>query len=87
MSYTPSQEILDKYADLLINFALNSGEGVKPGEVVWTKIDEPAKPMYAPIRNAILKAGAMPLMDFIPSGVNVSEEYELSSPEQFFHQQ
>ena len=32
--YKPSQKILDKYADVLVNFALNSGAGVKKGEVV-----------------------------------------------------
>ena len=34
MPYTPPQEILERYASVLVNFALGGGEGVKPGEVV-----------------------------------------------------
>ena len=37
-SYKPSEEILDKYANVLINFALNNGEGVKEGEVVFLSV-------------------------------------------------
>jgi len=31
MDYSPPQEILEKYARVLVNFALNSGKGVKKG--------------------------------------------------------
>jgi hypothetical protein len=34
MSYQPPNEILEKYAKVLVNFALNGGEGIKPGDVV-----------------------------------------------------
>ena len=33
MTYTPNQEVLDKYADVLVNFALNNCKGIKKGEV------------------------------------------------------
>lgn len=82
MSYIPSREILEKYADVLINFALNSGEGVQKGEVVWLRIDEPAKPLLAPLRNAVLRAGGIPLIQFIPSGIDAGDEYEISTDEQ-----
>jgi len=32
--YQPSQNILEKYADLLVNFALGQDEGINEGEVV-----------------------------------------------------
>ena len=50
MSYQPSADLLDKYADVMINFALNSGEGVKPGEVVQLRVSEVAKPMLVALR-------------------------------------
>lgn len=82
MSYTPSSEILTKYASVLIDFALNSGEGVKPEEVVWIRLDEPAKPLYVPLRNAVLRAGGIPLMEFIASDVCIADEYNLANEQQ-----
>ena len=38
MTYQPSAQLLDGYANVLINFALNSCEGVKPGEVVQLRV-------------------------------------------------
>jgi len=61
MSYQPSPQILEKYARVLVNFALNSGAGVKRGEVVRLIVSEVAKPLYVALRNEILKAGAQPL--------------------------
>ena len=80
--YTPSPEILDKYAQVLVNFALNSGEGVKPGDVVLVQIPEAAKPFYVPLRNTILKAGANPIMQYLADGVSPEQVYELASDEQ-----
>ena len=43
--YNPSQKILNKYADLLVNFALNNGKGIKNGDVIYVSISEAAKPL------------------------------------------
>ena len=81
MSYQPSDEILEKYADVMINFALNSGEGVKPGEVVQLRVSEVAKPLLVALRRAVLKAGAHPLVFYTPDDF-AREHYELASDEQ-----
>lgn len=81
MTYQPPAELLHKYADVLINFALNSGEGVKPGEVVQLRVPEVAKPLLVALRNAVLKAGAHPLVFFTPDDM-AREFYELASDEQ-----
>jgi len=81
MSYQPSEEILEKYADVMINFALNSGEGVKPGEVVQLRVSEVAKPLLVALRRAVLKAGAHPLVFYTPDDF-AREHYELASDEQ-----
>ena len=58
MPYTPSQQILERYADVLVNFALGGGEGVKPGQVVRIVAREAAKPLYAELHRAVWRAGA-----------------------------
>ncbi|MBU6388907.1 aminopeptidase [Patescibacteria group bacterium] len=89
--YTPSEQILERYAQVLINFALNSGKGVKRGEVVLVQVPECAKPMYVPLRDTVLKAGAYPIMQYLPDGVQADRYYSLAShdqliffPEQYF---
>jgi aminopeptidase len=81
MTYQPSAELLDKYADVLINFALNSGDGVKPGEVVQLRVPEAAKPLLVALRRAVLKAGAHPLVFFTPSDFD-REFFELANDDQ-----
>ncbi len=81
MTYQPSGVMLDKYADVLINFALNSGEGVKPGEVVMLRVPEVAKPLLVALRRAVLKAGAHPLVFFSPDDFT-REFYELANEDQ-----
>ena len=81
MSYQPSQALLDKYADVLINFALNSGDGVKPGEVVQLRVPEVAKPLLVALRRAVLKAGAHPLIFMTPDDMD-REYFELANEAQ-----
>lgn len=79
--FEPSSETLTKYAEVLVNFALNSGEGIKPGEVVQVLLPDVAKPMLLPLQATILKAGGHPLMRFLPTGVD-RQFYELANDEQ-----
>lgn len=81
--YVPSTKILEKYAEVLVNFALNSGKGVKKGEVVRLVVPESAKPLYVALRNQIIKSKAHPLSFYLPEGVNrslyeLSEDFQLS---------
>ncbi len=81
MSYEPPAEILRKYADVLVNYGLNDGAGVKPGEVVLLTVPDCAKPMLVALRRAVLKAGAHPLLRYYPDGVE-RDFYELANDEQ-----
>lgn len=81
MSYQPSQELLDKYADVLINFALNGGKGVKKGEVVFLQVSEVAKPILISLRRAVLQAGAIPIIEYAPDDM-AREYFELATDEQ-----
>jgi len=91
--YTPSQKVLENYAKVLVNFALGSGKGVKKGETVYLTVSEYAKPLYAEIRKAILKAGGNVISNYLPDDddtgnkhFNLSKQfYDLASEEQLKH--
>ncbi len=79
--YTPPQEILKKYAQVLINFALGSKDGIKKGDVVECIVPDIAKPLARELQNAILLAGGHVLMRLIPTGFD-SDFFALASEEQ-----
>lgn len=79
--YTPSPEILQKYSRVLVNFALNSGQGVKKGEVVRLNVSESAKPLLVALRNQILQSGAHPLINYSPDGIS-RDFFTLANPAQ-----
>jgi aminopeptidase len=79
--YVPPKEIFEKYADVLINFALNSGTGLKKGETVYLQVSEVAKPMYIALRNTILKAGGNVITSYLPDDT-AKEYFDLASEEQ-----
>ena len=66
MSYTPSEKILKKYANVMVNFALHMGKGIKKGDVVRLSANESAKPLYAAIHNAIVDAGGHVISHYGP---------------------
>lgn len=80
-SYYPSEEILRKYADVLVNFALNSGKGLRKGEVVQCAVPDIATPLALELQNAILRAGGHPLMRLTPSLFS-RDFYTLASDDQ-----
>ncbi len=57
MSYQPTPETLEKYADILVNFALGGGTGIKPGDLVYLQAPLSALPFYRALRKAIFKSG------------------------------
>jgi aminopeptidase len=79
MSYTPSPEILEKYAKVLVNFALNSGKGIKPGDVVRLSSPISALPFYRALKKEIIKSGGL-----IISGL--SDDMEDGSAKFYFEQ-
>lgn len=89
--YQPSPELLKKYADVLVKFALRSWKWVKKWEVVFVFIPECAKPFYLPLQKSILEAGAHPIFEYIPDGVarhfyEHAEDHHISFyPEHLLH--
>src|SRR3989344_2819371 len=66
MSYTPSDTMLKKYADVLVNFALGGGKGIKKGDVVRVSSSESAKPLFIAVCNAVVDAGGHVLSNYAP---------------------
>jgi aminopeptidase len=87
--FTPEAPILRKYADLLVKFALNGGQGVQKGQVVQINIPDAAKPLYMEILRAVLESGGYPKTTFLPSGTDriffdhASEEQLMFFPEAY----
>ncbi|HWX87951.1 MAG TPA: aminopeptidase [Solirubrobacteraceae bacterium] len=78
MTYTPPQEILERYASVLVNFALGGGEGVKAGEVVRIAAPESAKSLYAELRKAVWRAGGHVIGAYEPDDdarMNLSKDF------------
>lgn len=85
MAYTPSQQILEKYAEVLVNFALNSGKGIKKGEVVRVSSAESAKPLYIAVCNAIVKSGGHVIGNYAPDDEQ-GDKRRAESFTRFFYQ-
>lgn len=80
-TYIPPQEILQKYAEVLVNFALGEDEGINPGEVVQLIVPDVAKPIALELQNTVLRAGGHPLMRLLPTGFD-KHFFDLASKEQ-----
>lgn len=81
MEYKPSDEILEKYAKLLVNFGLNNGKGINKGDTVLVQINECARPILNFVNREIIKAGANPIIDLKADGIT-RDLYEFGDEEQ-----
>ncbi|MCC2631087.1 MAG: aminopeptidase [Candidatus Paceibacter sp.] len=84
--YQPSQKILENYANVLVNFALGGGKGIKKGETVYLIIPEIAKPLLSPLERAIYKKGGNVILRYTPDNTNRfgigRDFFELASKQQ-----
>lgn len=79
--YQPHSEILKKYADVLVKFALNSGKGIAKGEVVQCIVPDVAKPLLLALHQSILEADGHPVLRMIPTGTQKTF-FDLASDDQ-----
>jgi aminopeptidase len=61
--FIPSPQILNKYAEVLINFALNDGMGIKKNDVVYLVTQTPGLPLAKELYKTILKSGGHPILN------------------------
>jgi len=79
--FVPSEKLLNKYAEVLVNFALGSGKGVKKGDVVFLEVPESAKPLLIALRRAVVMSGAYPVTNYLPDNYT-REFFELANNDQ-----
>ncbi len=77
-TYTPPAAILEKYANLIVEFGLQNraGQAPKPGAVVHFIVPEAARPLYFYLQKAILRHGYHPMGEYLPSS---DETYNFES--------
>lgn len=63
--YTPSKQILENYAKVMIDFAIGVKKGIKAGDTVLIQYYEPAKPLALEIFKRILENGGNPILKII----------------------
>lgn len=94
MAYTPSESILDKYANVLVRFALGGGKGIKKGDVVRVSSAESAKPLYLAVCKAVVAAGGHVISNYAPDDEKGDKRrnesfsrffYERAKPHQIDH--
>ncbi len=62
MTFMPSKTKLERYAQVLINFALGKGKGIRKGDVVYLQLDSLALPLGIEVYKEILKQGGFPMV-------------------------
>ena len=67
MPYQPPPELLERYAGVLVRFALNSGRGLSRGDVVMVSASDDAKPLYVAVRDEVYRAGGTVISDYSPA--------------------
>ncbi|MCL2688431.1 MAG: aminopeptidase [Chitinispirillia bacterium] len=88
--YTPSAQILKKYADVMIKFALNSGKGIKKKEVVYIVTSLPGLPLAKEVYKCVLSEGGYPMINVVDDEFkliqvkNATEEQLTFFPQKFY---
>ncbi len=78
MAYTPSDTILKRYADILVNFGLGFGKGIKKGDVVRVTVNEAARPLFMAVQRAIIDAGGHLLSNYLPDDETVDKRLSVN---------
>ncbi len=89
MPYTPPQQVLERYARVLVDFALGGGNGIEPGQVVRIAAPECARALYVELNRAVWRSGGHVLGAYTPdedAGANLQRDFfEIASDEQVEH--
>ncbi|HEX3616886.1 MAG TPA: aminopeptidase [Solirubrobacteraceae bacterium] len=86
MGYEPERVVLERYARLLVEFALGHGNGIQPGDVVQINGNDACKPLYVESCKAVWRAGGHVIHAYRPSEDENDDVrrafYEMASDEQ-----
>jgi aminopeptidase len=87
VGYEVAHAHVERYADLLVNFALGGGAGIQRSDVVRVIAPESAKPLYAELCRAVWRAGGQVLGEYLPDDdhhhMNLTRDfYEIAGEQQ-----
>ncbi|MBD3317552.1 MAG: aminopeptidase [Chitinivibrionales bacterium] len=88
--YTPPKRVLKNYADILVNFALNDGKGIKKKDVVYLGVQIPGLPLGREVYRAVLAAGGYPILNIMDDRFkllhleNASRDQLLFFPDKYY---
>ena len=85
-NFEPSKTILDRYAKVLVRFALNSGQGIKKGDVVRVSANESARPLFLAVCNAVVDAGGHVISHYSPDDEQGDKRRNESFTRYFYEQ-
>jgi aminopeptidase len=68
--YIPSDKVLDNYANVMVNFALGNGKGIKKGDTVLLIGHESAKALFIKCSGAITKSGGNVILNYLPDNTD-----------------
>ncbi|MBN1131008.1 MAG: aminopeptidase [Chitinispirillaceae bacterium] len=63
--FEPSPQLLRRYADVMVNFALDDGKGIKKNDVVQIGVQMPGLPLAKEVYRSVLRAGGHPVINII----------------------
>jgi aminopeptidase len=84
--YEPDPQLIERYARVLVDFALGGGKGIGRGDVVLVSGPENAKPLFTAVCRAVWRSGGHVLRHYEPAEDTMEQRsrdfYELASDEQ-----
>jgi len=80
--YHPTDDILKKYAQVMVHFALAKGRGLQRGEVVLLRVPDVAKDLARALQREVLISGGHPIMRLSPTGNFDKDFFEYANEEQ-----
>lgn len=80
-TFSIDEEILQKYADVMVNFALHNGEGAREDDVIEIVLHESAKEILPHLQREVLKSGAKYIVRYLPHSI-ARDKFELGTDEQ-----
>lgn len=86
MNYQPKTKILERYAKVLVRFALGGGKGIKKGEVVRISANESARPLFLAVCNAVVDAGGHVISHYSPDDEQGDKRRNESYTRYFYEQ-
>jgi aminopeptidase len=85
VTYSPPPEIIERYAKLLVGYALGDGAGIRPGEVVRVSADESARELFRAACRAVWRAGGNVLADYRTDESLQRDFFEVAGEAQLDH--